>query len=152
MPATVVPLQPRRGEFLTLRLALPDAPEHNIGVLLLDRSADRLFLRLRSHWDDIAGPDDLEYLSHLEDDLQTQAAELGADRFLRSLEDSLSHILRIGERESVAVISFQHTLDRIFARQVEAPVVLPFRTHLPLYSLRAAATRFGEDMQVDEEE
>src|SRR5215467_11841248 len=25
-------------------------------------------------------------------------------------------------------------------------------THLPLYSLRAAATRFGEDMQVDEED
>src|SRR5438105_4841787 len=152
MPATVVPIHNRHGEYIVLRLALPNAPQHPIGVLLLDPSADRLFLRLRSHWDDICGPDDLEYLSHLENDLQTQAAGMGADRFLRSLEDSLSHVLRVNDRESVAVNSFQHTLDRIFARQVEAPTIQPFRTHLPLYSLRAAATRFGEDMQVEEEE
>jgi SOS-response transcriptional repressor LexA len=152
MPATVAPIEMRRGEYLILQLAMPGAPEHTIGVFLLDPAGDRLFLRLRSHWDDIAGPDDLEYLSQLEDDLRTRAAEFGAGQFLRSLEDSLSHVLRLGEREIVAVNSFQHTLDRIFARCVEAPVVVPFRTHLPLYSLRAAATRFGEDMQVDEEE
>jgi SOS-response transcriptional repressor LexA len=152
MPATVVPIETRRGEVLVLRLALPDAPEHAIGVLLLDPAGDRLFLRLRSHWDDIAGPDDLEYLSHLEDDLRVRAAESGAAQFLRLLEDSLSHVLRLGDRESVAVNSFQHTLDRIFARCVEASTIVPFRTHLPLYSLRAAATRFGEDMQVEEEE
>ena len=152
MPATVVPIQTRRGQYVLLGLALPGAPEHAIGVLLLDPAADRLFLRLRSHFDDLAGPDDMEYLSHLEEDLRARAAEMGAERFLESLEDSLSHVLRIGGREAVAVHSFQHTLDRLFARHVEAPAVLPFRTHLPLYSLRAAATRFGEDMQVEEEE
>ena len=77
---------------------------------------------------------------------------MGADRFLRSLEDSLSHILRIDDRESVAVNSFQYTLDRLFTKHVAADHIQPFRTHLPLYSLRAAATRFGEDMQVDEED
>jgi hypothetical protein len=145
-------MQTRRGEYVRLRLALPGAPEHDIGVLLLDPDGDRLFLRLRSHWDDIAGPEDFEYLSHLEDDLRAQAAQNGAGQFLRSLEDSLSQVLRLGERETVAVNSFQHTLDRIFARHVEAPRIEPFRTHLPLYSLRAAATRFGEDMQVEQEE
>ena len=112
MPATVVPIQTRRGEYLILRLALPGRTRTRIGVLLLDPAGDRLFLRLRSHWDDIAGPDDLEYLSHLEDDLRARAAESGAGQFLRSLEDSLSHVLRLGERESVAVNSFQHTLER----------------------------------------
>src|SRR5215831_14661916 len=106
MPATVVPIQTRRGEYVELRLALPGAPEHTIGVLFLDPAGDRLFLRLRSHWDDIAGPDDLDYLSHLEDDLRMQAAQSGAGQFLRSLEDSLSQILRLGEREIVAVNSF----------------------------------------------
>jgi SOS-response transcriptional repressor LexA len=152
MPATVVPIETRRGEYVILRLALPGAPEHRIGVLLLDPSGDRIFLRLRSHWDDIAGADDLEYLSHLEDDLRARAAEIGAGELLRALEDSLSHVLLLGERESVAVNSFHHTLDRIFARTVEPATIQPFRTHLPLYSLRAAATRFGEDMQVEEEE
>jgi SOS-response transcriptional repressor LexA len=152
MPATVVPIETRRGEYALLRLALPGAPEHSIGVLLLDPARDRLFVRLRSHFDDLAGPDDLEYLSHLEEDLNGRAEEMGAERFLVSLEDSLSHVLRIGEREAVAVHSFQHTLDRLFARHVESGKVLPFRTHLPLYSLRAAATRFGEDMQVEEED
>jgi SOS-response transcriptional repressor LexA len=145
-------METRRGQYVLLELALPGEPEHTIGVLLLDPRGDRLFLRLRAHFDDLAGPDDLEYLAHLEEDLQARAAEMGAERFLESLEDSLSHVLRIGERETVAVHSFQHTLDRLFIRHVEADNVAPFRTHLPLYSLRAAATRFGEDMQVEAEE
>jgi SOS-response transcriptional repressor LexA len=152
MPATVVPIDARLGEFALLGLALPGEPEHAIGVLLLDSAGDRLFLRLRSHFDDLAGPEDVEYLSHLEDDLRRQMDQMGAGRFLASLENSLSHFLRIGEREQVAVHSFQHTLERLFARHVETPAIQPFRTHLPLYSLRAAATRFGEDMQGEEEE
>src|SRR5579872_4342656 len=113
MPATVVPIETRRGQFALLGLALPGSPEHSIGVLLLDPAGDRLFLRLRSHFDDLAGADDVEYLSHLQDDLRARADELGAERFLASLEDSLSHVLRISEREEVAVHSFQHTLDRL---------------------------------------
>src|SRR5689334_19412391 len=121
MPATVVPIETRRAQFALLGLALPGAPEHTIGVLLLDPAGDRLFLRLRSHFDDLAGPDDLEYLAHLEDDLRARAEEMGAERFLESLEDSLSHMLRIGAREAVLVHSFQHTLERLFARHVETP-------------------------------
>ena len=152
MPATVLPIQTRRGEYVLLRLALPGEPEHFIGVLLRDPASDRLYLRLRPDWEEIAGPDDIEYLAALQPEFESRAAEMGADRFLASLEDTLSHILRVGERESVNVSSFQYTLDRLFSRHVVAESVQPFRTHLPLYSLRAAATRFGEDMQVDEED
>jgi hypothetical protein len=152
MPASVVPIESRAGEYSVLRLAMPGSPEHNIGVLLLDPATDRLYLRLRDHWEDIAGDEDLEYLEALAEDLAAQAAEGGAASLLRSLEDSLSHILRIGEREEVAVQSFRYTIDRLFTRHVEPVRVVPFRTHVPLYSLRAAATRFGEDMAVDEED
>jgi phage repressor protein C with HTH and peptisase S24 domain len=151
MPATVTPITTRRGEYVLLRLALPGAPEHNIGVLLADPATGRLYCRLRSHWEDIA-PEEADYLSVLEEDLRAKAAEMGGEKFLGSLEDSLSHILRLDGRQSVQVSSFQHTLDRLFAKHVEEEQVQPFRTHLPLYSLRAAATRFGEEMQVDEEE
>src|ERR1041384_4718402 len=135
---------------MLLRLALPGEPEHAIGVLLRDPEQDRLFLRLRADWAEIAGEEDQEYLSHLEAHLRTQAAEMGADRFLRGLEDSLSHVIRIDDRETVPLNSFQYALDRLFAKHVGAVEIQPFRTHLPIYSLRAAATRFGEDMQVDE--
>jgi SOS-response transcriptional repressor LexA len=152
MPATILPIQTRRGEYVLLRLALPGRPEHNVGVLLLDPEADRLYVRLRDHWEDIAGPEDQEYLSLLEDEIHSRAAELGAARFLQSLEDSLSNILRLDDREAVAVNSFRYTLDRLFTRHVASDAVVPFRTHLPIYSLRAAATRFGEDMQVEAED
>ena len=152
MPATLRPIYSRTGEYSLLRLALPGAPEHTVGVLLRDPEEDRLFLRLRADWEQIAGEDDLEYLEHLEEHLRTVAAEGGAEACLRALEDSLSHMLRIGDRESIPLNSFHYTLDRLFARHVGAREIRPFRTHLPIYSLRAAATKFGEDMQVDEED
>src|SRR6266536_6067549 len=152
MPATLHPVYSRHGEYSLLRLALPGRPEHAIGVLLRDPDEDRLFLRLRSDWEEIAGEEDLEYLSHLEEHLRAQAAEMGADRFLLGLEDSLSHAIRIEDREAVPLNSFHYMLDRLFARHVAAPEIQPYRTHLPIYSLRAAATKFGEDMQVDEED
>jgi SOS-response transcriptional repressor LexA len=153
MPATIVPIDARRrGECLVLRVALPGAPEHNAGILLRDPRTDRLYMRLRSHWDDIAGEDDIEFLAALEHDFQTKALEMGADQFLRSLEDSLSHVLLIADRQTVAIDSFTRVLDQWFDRHVEASTVEPYRTHLPLYSLRAAATRFGEDMQVEEQD
>ena len=152
MPATLRPLYSRTGEYSLLRLALPGEPEHAIGVLLRDPEEDRLFLRLRRDWEELAGEQEHEYLSHLEEHLEAQVAEMGADRFLRSLEDSLSHVIRVGDRESIPLNSFHYTLDRLFAKHVGPTEIQPFRTHLPIYSLRAAATRFGEDMQVDEED
>jgi phage repressor protein C with HTH and peptisase S24 domain len=142
----------RRGEYVVVRLALPGQPLHNIGVFLRDPATDRLHLRMRSHWEDLAGADDAEYLAALAGDFHAKAEENGADRFLRSLEDSLSHLLLVGDREAVAVDSFSRVLDRLCERYVERVEVRPYRTHLPLYSLRAAATRFGEDMQVAEED
>ena len=152
MPASVLPIQTRRGEYAVLRLALPGQPEHTIGILLLDPAGDRLYARLRERFDDIAGADDLEYLAALEAEIDARAAEMGAARFLASLEDSLSHVLRLDDREGVEVRSFRYTLDRLYQSHVGPDRVEQFRTHLPLYSLRAAATRFGEDMQVGEED
>jgi SOS-response transcriptional repressor LexA len=152
MPATVVRIESRLGQYSLLKLAMPGAPEHTIGVFLLDPASGRLYLRLRDRFDDLAAPEDLEYLSLLEGDLRSRADELGGEPFVASLEDSLSQLLRISDRQAISVHSFEHTLDRLFARHVEKTAVIPFRTHLPLYSLRAAATRFGEDMQVEEED
>jgi phage repressor protein C with HTH and peptisase S24 domain len=144
----------RKAQFAVLELALPGRPKANAGVLLLDPSNDDLLLKLRTDWDDVADPEDAELLSHVAEDLSQRAKENGGGALLDHLEQTLSNVLRISERETIAVGNPEKALDRLFARYVEGergaePRVLRFETHLPLYSLRAAATRFGEDMEVE---
>jgi len=52
----------------------------------------------------------------------------------------------------VEVDSFSRVLDRLFDRHVEKIAVEPYRTHVPLYSLRAAAGSLGEEMESAEED
>ena len=71
---------------------------------------------------------------------------MGAEAFLQSLEDALSNVLRVSQRQSVEVDAFSRAADRLFDEHVEKIAVEPFRTHVPLYSLRAAAGALGEEM------
>ena len=153
MPGTVIPIDARRtGECVRLELALPGRPVHAVGVFLLDPATDRLYVRLLDHWRDVADSEDAELLELLAADFEVKVSEMGGRAFLESLEDSLSHVLRLSSRESVGVDSFCRTADRLFERHVEKLPIEPFRTHLPLYSLRAAATRFGADEPVESED
>jgi SOS-response transcriptional repressor LexA len=147
----------RKVQYAVLELALPGRPKANAGVLLLDPATDELLFKLRQDWAELADPEDAEVLSHVAEDLAQRAKEAGGDALLGHLEDLLSNVLRISERETIAVGNLEKALDRLFAMHVEgepiaAARVLRFQTHLPLYSLRAAATRFGEDMEVEAED
>jgi hypothetical protein len=147
----------RKAQYSVLELVLPGRPKLNAGVLLLDAASDRLHLRLRRDWDRVADPDDAEVLAAFEQDLRQRGGEEGGEQLLLSLEDTLSHTLRITGRESIAVGDFEKALERLYHRHVEGapeapPRVLRFETHLPLYPLRAAAGRFGEDMEVGAED
>jgi len=151
---TTLALRARKAQYLVVELVWPGRSPVNVGVLLLDADSDRLFLRFRSDWRDIVDADEVEVFSALEDDLTRQASELGGEKLLAALEDSLSNVLRLGPRESIAVSDFPKALDRLYRTLVSGESasraeVVPFVTHLPLYSLRAAATRFGEDMEVE---
>jgi phage repressor protein C with HTH and peptisase S24 domain len=133
-----------------LEAALPDAAPRNIGVLLIDPASGRGWVRLRDRFDDLT--DDTKVLDALEDFLRTRIAEEGAEAVLASLEDSLSNVLRVGERRAVAVDAFTRVLDGLFGEHVEEPRVEPFVSHLPLYSVRAAAGSLGEEMQAEAED
>ena len=153
--APVIPISTRtRGEYVLLQLALPGELVHDVGVLLVDADPDsaRHALRLRAHWEDLAGPEDAVYLAALKRDFEDKIAELGPRGLLESWEDSLSHMLRVSQREAVPVDSFSRVADRIFERHVEKIAVQRFRTHLPLYTLRAAAGKFGADEEVEAED
>jgi SOS-response transcriptional repressor LexA len=148
MPASVVSISGHReGTYVLLEAALPDRPPRNIGVILIDTAQDRGWVRLRERYDGLADADDAEVLEALEEDIRVKLGESGAESFLQSLEDSLSNVVRVSERQTVAVDAFTHVLDRLYTENVETVAVQPFRTHVPLYSLRAAAGSLGEEMQ-----
>jgi phage repressor protein C with HTH and peptisase S24 domain len=153
MPASVIPIGARReGTYVLVEAALPQRSPQAIGVLLMDTAGDRAWVRMRRRYDDLAEPEDAEVLEALEEDIRGRVAEMGAGRYLAWLEDSLSNALRVSARQTVAVDSFTRVLDRLYAEHVEALEVRPFETHVPLYSLRAAAGKLGEDMESAEED
>lgn len=145
------PQQGASGEYLLVELARPGEPERNIGVLLRDPSTGRVYAKIRDHWEEIEDAEEAELLGALGEDFRSKIQEMGGDEFLRSLEDSLSNALRVSERTAVTVDDFPRTLERLYAEHVERSEVRPFVTHLPLYSLKAAATKFGEDREVESE-
>ena len=142
----------REGFAVVLEAALPDREPINIGVLLADPSSDELYVRLRRDWASISDdPEDVELLKALADDLELKGREMGAGALVGWLEDSLSNTIRISARQPAIVEDFSRALDRLYRQNVQARV-LPFQTHLPRYTLQAAAGMFLENAQVEEDE
>ncbi len=143
-------LTTRLGEYAVLEVDLPGRPLAPAGVILFDPSTGEADCRLRRDWEYIAGAEDAEVLELLEDDLRAKLRELGPGNLLSYLEETLSNALRISGREQVLLGHFEPTLNRLYNRLVPS-TVLRFQTHLPVYSCRAAAGRFGDNMRVEEE-
>lgn len=140
----------RQGRFSVVHVELPGREVENAGILLEDPTADRLYLRFRRDWETISDEDDAEVLEALADDLARKADELGALALLDYLEGNLSNTVRVSGRQSILVDDFDRALNRLYRQHVSSRVV-PFRTHIPLYSLRVAAGKFLENDEVSEE-
>lgn len=152
MPASVVPITAsRQGAWVLLEMALPGQAPRPAGVLLVDPAGDRGYLRWRP---DVAslGDDDTEVFETMEEGLRERLDSLGATGCLEWMEDTLSNALRVSQRHAVAVDSFHRVADRLFREHVAAAPVEPFRTHLPLWTLSAAAGHLGEDMVAEAED
>ena len=150
MPAAVIPFRSattaaRRATWSLLELARPGHPVEPLGILLCDQESGALTLRIRDESDF----DDLEeqaadFLAALRPDLEAKGREDGR-ALLDSLEDTLSNFLRIGSRTAIEYSGDAgHTVNRLFDEYVDGEV-RPFVTHLPVYALRAAATKFGDE-------
>lgn len=138
------------AQWWLLEAALPGRGAEPIGVLLHDAAGDALHLKLRRDWDAIADEEDAEVLSALADDLDRKAREMGASALLAQLEDSLSNTIRLSERREVMAADPERAVARLYRQNVPA-TVLPFRTHLPRYTLRVAAGKFLDNDEVGEE-
>jgi SOS-response transcriptional repressor LexA len=144
-------VETQSGQYSIVQIALPGSSPVNAGVLLLDPVNNRLHIRFRRDWDEIAGDEDAEVLEAIAEDIAQKSDEMGAAELLVWMEEHLSNTVQITNRESVLVDSFEASAARLY-RQHVSPKVLAFRTHLPKFSLRAAAGRFGEQMEVEAED
>ena len=116
-------------------------------MYLVDPASDRLWLRMRRAYDDIAEPEDVEVLEALEEDIRRACRRNGRGGLSASLEDSLSSVLRVSERQT-------GRSRRLFARAPTACSTSTWKKYLSnrsarmfrLYSLRAAAGSLGEEM------
>ncbi len=153
MPSSVLPISgSRQGTYVLLEAVLPERAPCPVGVLLIDDATGRPWLRMRRDFAGIAEPEDAEVFAGLEEHMRQCLAESGAEVFLRSLEDSLSNALRVSQREAVSVDAFSRVLDRLYRGHVEDSEVRRYATHLPLFSLRAAAGGLGDEMLSEAED
>jgi hypothetical protein len=90
----------------------------NVGVLLVDRASDTLYTRMRADWQGVAGPNEVEVLALLENDLRSKAERMGASALLAVLEDSLSSTLRVTGRERIEVGDFEEALAELYRQHV----------------------------------
>lgn len=147
-------LHTHTGRYSVIQAELPGRGLVNLGVLLEDPQSDAVHLRFRRDMDSLVDEEDdeedLEILENLGDDLARKSGELGAQKLFEYLEGTLSASVRITDREQVLVEDFSRALDRLYRQHVPSKV-LEFRTHLPRYSLRAAAGRFLDNEEIVEE-
>ncbi|HML17737.1 MAG TPA: S24 family peptidase [Bryobacteraceae bacterium] len=137
------------ARFSVLAVALAGEAPENAGILLEDPASDRLYVRLRRDWNEIA-PQEAEVFSAIENDLAARSAEVGAARLMDHLEATLSNALLVTDRREVMVEDFDRALSRLYREHVRASV-REFVTHLPRYSLAVAAGKFLENREVTEE-
>lgn len=145
MPAAV--LATSEGRYAILEADLPGEGLTPIGILLQDPTGDKLYVRLRRDFDEIAG-EDAEIFEALEDDLNGKSAEMGAERLFAWLEENASNTIRSTGREPVLVADFERTLNRLYASHVHS-TVRPGVTHVPRWTLRSAAGRFLDNDEIE---
>ncbi len=107
----------RTAHVLYLRVFLPGHPERTAGVFLLDTATQNLYFRIRDDWGEIVDPEDADVLSEMGNDFRRRATELdegGGAAFLATLEDQLSNVVRLSDREVIDVEDIRATLDRLF--------------------------------------
>jgi len=132
-----------------LRLELPGGGPVPAGVLLEDRNSNRIYLRMRRDWGLLA-PSEAEVLSELEASLSDYAHDMGAEKFMVWLTDTVSNTLQMDEPRDVMVEDFERALGRLYREHVSS-TVQRFVTHLPRYSIEVAAGKFLDNREVSEE-
>jgi SOS-response transcriptional repressor LexA len=151
MPIPATTFETRLGKYSVIQAETPERGLVNIGVLLEEPDSDVVRLRFRRDLESLVDDEeDREVLEALPEDLSAKAQEWGAEKLFEYLESNLSGAIRITGRAEVLVEDFGRALNRLYLQNVPSNV-LEFRTHLPRYSLLAAAGKFLENQEIAED-
>ena len=91
-----MPAATHRARYSVLNVSLPTF-EGAAGVILEDPAADRLYVRMRRDWDQVA-PDEAEVLSAIEDDLRKKIATAFVGTLDMCINDISAEPLRIATK------------------------------------------------------
>jgi SOS-response transcriptional repressor LexA len=142
----------RAGHYSVLEASLPGQPPTPVGVILADPTTGEVAFKARHDFQTLDPEDsgDAEVLelftAQLAEELQSEG--LAA---LERLEAAASNAIQISDRQPTLIGNFSATLLRLYQRLVPV-LVVPFKTHVPLYSCRAAAGSFSDLQRVSQEE
>lgn len=116
--------QTHTAEWSLLLIYLPGKPPVPGGVLLLDPTTDRLYVRVRC---DQCDEDTRDVLSLLAPDLEQTAADLGGSSALARFEQDWSNTLRLGARQTIQIHDPVAAVERIFGDRVveQRPLNVP---------------------------
>jgi SOS-response transcriptional repressor LexA len=132
---------------MVIQVSVPEGGRENAGVLVA--SPEQCVQRFRRDLAEL-DPENADILEELASDLAVKAQELGPAGLLDWLEDTASNYIAVTDREPLAAGDPEKALPWFYHRNVRPPV-RKFRTHLPLFSVEAAAGRWGPERDVEAE-
>ena len=99
--------------------APPGEVERCVGVFIYNAGEQRLTWKIVNEWSFVSDPFFREYVEHLSSDFAQKAETLGGAELLAYLEDTLSNIIRISDRQPLDRNDSEAVLDAAFAQYVQ---------------------------------
>ena len=126
------------------QLRVFEALGENCGIALVHAETGEAEFRFRQDWEEFAG-EEAEVLRAIAEDLPGKFAEMGAEAFLRWVDGDFSNTFRVLEPRTALIGHIGRTAHQLYRKYVTS-TVRPFRTHLPLFELRAPGGSFQTDL------
>lgn len=123
-----------------------EALGENCGIVLLHPESGDAAFRFRQDWEEFAG-EEADVLRAMAEDLPGKLAEMGPRAFLSWVDETFSNAFRVSEPKTTLIGHIDRTAHQLYRKFVTS-AVQPFRTHLPLFELRATGGSFHTDLSV----
>jgi SOS-response transcriptional repressor LexA len=139
-----------QAEYWIVDVCLPGQAAESAGVIVRDPSTGEFRVRFRRDWEEFAG-DEAEVLELLAAEFADRLGEPdGGVAWIAACEQSLSHTLRITDRQTTLSADLDKTVSQLYHRHV-TPRVLRGRTHVRFYSARIAGGALLANPEIDED-
>src|SRR3954471_20374166 len=109
------------AEWACLEAHLPGQRARQIGIVLLESGSDFLHIKVQQNWWlGVADREEHEIWEALSADLREKAHVMSGKAFLEWLQDSCSHVIRLGRPHFIEVKQIETTIARIYSNCVTA--------------------------------